>query len=243
MKKFKHQYTAFLIIFLFSMLFGTIHAYAAGAGSQADSPGTKGAKPLSFTSCILEDGSKINTEEGITLQPKFKFEFDKNVVNMLVWENNSKCFSLSLNNINVPIIVSKIDDTVDSDSKQLIFMHPKNKLEPGKTYYIKISPELLAKNNSTLGGSTNGQGITLSFKTQGKAAKPGTNSNSSTADNTAVNSPDANQNTSQNSSAVSKMTINNWIELVSGIVIAGWLITEFLIKRKLKKGRDDKPSV
>jgi len=128
------------------MLFVTIHAYAAGAGSQADTPGTKGAKPLSFISCTLEDGSKIDAAEGITLQPRFKFEFDKNVVNMIVWENNSKCFNLSLDNVIVPIIVSKIDDTVDPDSKQLIFIHPKNTLEPGKTYYIKISPELLAKN-------------------------------------------------------------------------------------------------
>lgn len=238
MKKLKHQFLAFVIILLFSISWETVPVYAAGAGSQSDSPGTKGAKPLSFTSCTLEDGSKIDTAGGITLQPRFKLVFDKNVVNMLVWENNSKCFSLYSDNINVPIIVSKIDDTVDPDSKQLIFMHPKNKLEPGKTYYIKISPELLAKNlNSTLGGSTNGQGITLSFKTQGKAA-PG-NTNTSAPVSTVNNAP----NGSAKSTSAWKMTLNNWVELISGIVILCWVVIEFLAKRRIEKGRKDKPLV
>ncbi|MDV3426636.1 MAG: hypothetical protein LIR50_05535 [Bacillota bacterium] len=248
MKKFKHEFIIFHIIFLLSILFSTANVYAAASGLQTGTPGTYGTKPLNFISCTLEDGSEIDIPNGITLQPKFKFQFDKSVVNMLIWENNSKCFSLYTGSENVPIVVSKVDDTVSFDMRQTIFMHPKKSLEPGKTYYIKISPKLLAKNlNSTLGGSTNGKGVTLSFKTQGQAANPGTNSSSSTAKNTinnaSANSPDADQNTSQNSSAVSKMALNSWIELVSGIVIAGWIITEFLIKRKLKKGRNDKPSV
>lgn len=238
MKKHKNQFLAFVIILLFSISWEAVPVYAAGAGSQSDSPGTKGAKPLSFISCTLEDGSKIDTGEGITLQPKFKFEFDKNVVNMLVWENNSSCFSLYTDSINVPIIVSKIDDTVDTNSKQLIFMHPKNALLPGKTYCIKISPKLLAKNlSSTLGGTTNGQGITLTFKTKGQAAPENTNTGSPV--NTANNAP----NVSAKSSSAWKMTPNNWVELISGIVILCWLVTEFLAKRRIEKGRKDKPLV
>jgi len=239
MKKLKHQFLAFVIIFLFSISWGTVPAYAAAAGSQSDSPGTKGAKPLSFISYTLEDGSKIDAAEGITLQPRFKFEFDKNVVNMLVWENNSGCFNLSLDNISVPIVVSKIDDTVDTDSKQLIFMHPKNTLLPGKTYCIKISPKLLAKNlSSTLGGTTNGQGITLTFKTKGQAAPENTNTGAA-----AKNTPASTANNTSNSSSAWKMTLNNWVELVSGIVILCWIITEFLAKRRIKKERNNKPLV
>lgn len=242
MKKLKHQFLAFVIILLFSISWGTVYVYASAAGSQSGSPGTKGAKPLSFISCTLEDGSKIDTAEGITLQPRFKFEFDKNVVNMLVWENNSGCFSLYLDNTSVPIIVSKIDDTVDTDSKQLIFMHPKNALLPGKTYCIKISPKLLAKNlSSTLGGTTNGQGITLTFKTKGQAALENTNTSAPASTETNAQNGSA-KGTSAGSSAW-KMTLNNWVELVSGIVILCWIVTEFLAKRRMKKGRKDKPLV
>lgn len=66
--------------------------------------GTPGVKPLSFVSCTLEDGSKIDNQQGITLQPKFTLTFHKNVVNMLIWERNRKCFSISTDdNGQVPI--------------------------------------------------------------------------------------------------------------------------------------------
>jgi len=196
MKNFKLKYILSIVVLLFSMLFSTLCAYAAngqgtGQGGGGGGEGAPGLKPLSFVSCTLEDGSKIDSEQGITLQPKFNLKFDKNVVNMLIWERNRNCFSLSTdNNVQVPITVSKIDDTVDFNRRQEIFVQPVNALEQGKTYHIKVSPDLLAKNgNSTLGGTTNGEGITISFKTkQESTSKP------------AVTEQNVSQSVSQNSS-------------------------------------------
>ncbi|MEQ8155374.1 MAG: hypothetical protein ABRQ25_10900 [Clostridiaceae bacterium] len=156
--------TAGTFIFLITVLLFMVtnYAYAEVAGSSGD------IKPLNFISCTLEDGSRINGAEIANLKPKFTLLFDKNVVNMLVWENNRKCVSiLSDNNSSVPVDVSKIDDTVDFDHRQQIFVQPVNQLEPGRTYYIKVSPDLVAKNGvATLGETTGGQGVTISFKTK-----------------------------------------------------------------------------
>ncbi|GIM29238.1 hypothetical protein CPJCM30710_19040 [Clostridium polyendosporum] len=165
MKNFIRKYILknflFIIIYLFST---TVCAYGQGEGM----PGSSGVKPLSFVSCTLEDGSKIDAEDGITVEPKFILKFDKNIVNMLVWENNRKCFSLSTGgNVNIPIVVSKIDDTVDFDHRQDVFIKPVNALEFGKTYYIKVGPQLISKNGqSTIGSATGGKDLTISFKTK-----------------------------------------------------------------------------
>lgn len=170
-----------LMCFLFVTLFlsNAVYVYAQGEGV----PGSSGTKPLNFVSCTLEDGSSIDTAGGITTQPRFKIQFDKDVVNILVWENNSKCFTMTDGNSNVPIVVSKIDDTVDFDNRQIVYVHPSGALQPGKNYYIKVAPNLIAKNGqSTLAGTTGGKGMTISFKTEGQAVQPassGSNPNNS----------------------------------------------------------------
>lgn len=186
--------TAGRFIFLITVLLFMVtnYAYAEGiVGSSGD------IKPLSFISCNLEDGSRVDGAEVVNLRAKFTLQFDKNVVNMLVWENNRKCVSL-LNdkNASVPIDVSKIDDTVDFDHRQEIFVQPVNQLEPGRTYYIKVSPDLVAKNGvATLGETTSGQGVTISFKTKiseaAQVAAPAQVNNSPQGVSKADNSPQA----------------------------------------------------
>ena len=138
--------------------------YGAGDGNRD----AKEAKPLKFVSCTLESGGSIKGELDVT--PKFKLQFDKNVVNMLVWENNRNCISLvGSDNKTIPSIVSKIDDTVDFDNRRNIFLTPKTPLEKGKIYYIKVSPNLVAANKeSVLSATTGGKGVSLSFKTKGE---------------------------------------------------------------------------
>jgi len=170
MKNFKLKYVSFFIVFLFSTLFINVSVYAVGSGT----PGSSGVKPLSYVSCTLEDGSKIDGGEISTLKPKFTLQFDKNIVYMLVWEQNRKSVSMSTDdNTNVPIDVTKKDDTVDFDHRQQIFVQPLNSLEPEKTYHIKVGPNLIAKNlQSTLSGTTEGKGIDISFKTKKTRSSP-----------------------------------------------------------------------
>jgi hypothetical protein len=167
MKKVTLKLITVLFLITFLMEFATV--YAQGGG-QSTSPGIPGQKPLNLSSITLTDGSSIDVPGGITTKPKFKITFDKNVVNMLYWENNAKCFSIvSASKQIVPVIVTKIDDTVDFSQRQNIFLQPASELKPGTSYYINISPELTAKNGIKLGASTSDKGLMISFKTKGQA--------------------------------------------------------------------------
>lgn len=145
----------------------------AGHGDQAEEPGITGQKPLYFKSITLEDGTNVKNATNIPLMPKLNLKFAKNVVNMVYWENNRNCFTLvDENGENIPIEVTKIDDTVDSTFKRDIFVKPIKALSPETEYFLKISPELRAKNGvSTLGGTTDGKGVTIKFKTVGVKEK------------------------------------------------------------------------
>jgi len=157
-------------VFLLLFLFLASAAFAQG-GEKSSSPGIPGQKPLSFVSISLVDGGKVQDAADVPTEPKFKLEFDKNVVNSTVWEINRNCFSLvSQDNVDVPVIVTKVDDTIDFSQRNNIFVQPASPLSPGTSYTLKVSPALKAKNGvSTLGGTTSGQGVSISFKTQGQA--------------------------------------------------------------------------
>ena len=196
-----------LICFLFILIFFNNSNYVYAEGGNGSGSSTNTSKPLNYVSCTLEDGSSINVEEGITTEPKFKIQFDKNVVGMLVWENNSKCFTMTDGNSSIPIVVSKIDDTVDFDNRQVIFLKPSSVLQPGKTYYINVSPKLIAKNGqSTLGDTTNGNGVTISFKTKEQSQPVTQNSNAS---NNAPNNTENTTNQSQSTSSKSDKSENS----------------------------------
>jgi hypothetical protein len=268
MKNFKLKYVLFLIVFLFSTLFINVSVYAVGPGI----PGSSGVNPLSYVSCTLEDGTKVDGGEISALQPKFTLLFDKNIVDILVWEQNRKCVSMSTdNNTNVAIDVTKIDDTVDFDHRQQIFVQPLKQLEPGKTYHIKVGPNLLARNfQSTLSGTTGGKGIDVSFKTKKQETAQGTNTisvsnqNTSPKDNEIKNSEQPkteNSNSSESSNNSNKPSAEQkvgdktvskteglmgkmstyWLDFVVGLIIIAWIAFE-VIKRR-KKERSNKPQV
>lgn len=142
-------------------------------GAGKEEPGKPGEKLLHFVS-ITEDGREVQGSTQVPTRPKFTVTFDKNVVNDTVWENNRKSFSLfSQSGENIPINVTRIPDTVDFSQRRNIFVEPVNPLVPGTSYTLKISPNLKSKTGVTLGQSTAGRGVTITFKVKGPSVPLG----------------------------------------------------------------------
>ena len=73
--------------------------------------GQKGQKPLNLVSVTLANGDNVENADAVPTDPQFILQFDKNVVDSLMWEDNSKCISLiSQDNENIPVRVTKGDD-------------------------------------------------------------------------------------------------------------------------------------
>ncbi|MEW9700389.1 Ig-like domain-containing protein [Paenibacillus sp. SI8] len=142
-------------------------ANGSGAVPSGGGSGLSDPKPLRFVSATLTDGdTNVLDSKTVPLKARIKLLFDKNVVNSTVWGINRECFSLSdSRGTNVPIEVTKIDDTTNFDERQAVFVKPVEPLQPGTTYNLKVAPELKAKNGVTLGG-----GLTIAFGTTGEAA-------------------------------------------------------------------------
>jgi hypothetical protein len=141
-------------------------SYADTSGMQSGTPGAYGAKPLHFVSITLVGGggNALNSAT-VPLNPKFELLFDKNIVDDLVWAKNSQCFQLyDQAGQEVPVVVTR--DSIDFSQRQVVYVQPASPLSPGAAYQLKVSPSLLAKNGvSVLSGTTNGQGVTISFTT------------------------------------------------------------------------------
>lgn len=163
------QFAVLLLTFI--LLFSLNYTAFAEGGEFSDTPGIPGAKPLSFVSIVLMDGTQVKDAQNIPVKAKFKLHFDKNVVNSTIWEINRNAFTLtSQAGVKVPISVTKVDDTVDFSQRQDIFVETAEAMKEGTTYILKVGPELKAKNGvSVLGGTTDGKGVTIVFKTQGTA--------------------------------------------------------------------------
>ena len=142
---------------------------------------TPGQKPMNFNGAYLTTisnnssttGSSISTTK-VPVKPLIKVEFDKNIVNDAVWENNKNCFSIKESNgTAVPVNVSRISDQLNFNERNNVFVAPVNNLKEGSTYSLVVSPELKAKNGySTLGMTTGGQPVTVNFTTEGTQVVP-----------------------------------------------------------------------
>ncbi|CQR70325.1 hypothetical protein SOV_38600 [Sporomusa ovata DSM 2662] len=202
MKIFKKHVFIMLFAYVLTVLF--VPAVFAQAG-DADA----GQKPFNFISATFNGITNLQGATNVILNPQIVMEFDKNLVDDAVWINNKNGFSLrSEDDENVAINVTRVDPKVDFNQRQKVFIHPIQALKAGTTYYLKASPNLLAKNgNSTLGATTAGQGITISFKTLGQAApKPvdaseqgGTDSANTNTDTNTDTNTNTNTNTTTNS--------------------------------------------
>lgn len=213
-----------LLLFLFVWTSSLSMADEGGkVGRQSQTTGVQGAKPLSLLSLTHSDGEKIH--EGavdIPIEPQFKFHFDKNIVSSTVWERNSKCFLLfSEKNESVPIKVTKIDDSIDSTMRQFVFVQPIDSLVPGTIYYLKVLPKLMAKNEvSILGGTTAGEGITMSFRTKGDEVF-------------------SSQSVENSGDKWTHFLSENWLKILSVTLLSAWILVEFVVKKR-RRGRIDR---
>lgn len=162
MKIDKRQILLILFVYVLTMLF-TPFVFAASSDADA------GRKELNFLTATY-NGINLENAVGVPLIPEIVVEFDKDVVNAAVWNNNKNCFKLqSERNEKVKINVTIVNDTADYNQKTKVFIEPAQPLKSGTTYNLKVSPNLRAKNgNSTLSGTTGGAGVTITFKTIGQ---------------------------------------------------------------------------
>jgi hypothetical protein len=89
-------------------------------------------------------------EEGLR-STEIELFFSKNVVNMMVNENNKKCFSLTnKDDDKIPIEIQMADDQIEREKRHIIKIVVQKPLDPATTYKIIISPELESKNGLKL---------------------------------------------------------------------------------------------
>jgi len=110
-----------------------------------DNGGNNGA--LELVESTPADGSKA-----VEPDVQIRLLFNKNVVNMAVKDNNSKCFRvLDESNLHIPIDVIFADDQIEPDKKREILLKTREPLKENMTYKVEILPELQAKNGNILG--------------------------------------------------------------------------------------------
>lgn len=159
-----------VFVLLLSILIGMLPLAAYGEGGDGTGNSQGVFKPMGLVSATLADETSIVDAENVPLQPKITMHFDKNVVYLIYWERNKRCFHLyDENGREQELILSKIDDTVDFSKRQYIWVEPAQALAPGTGYTLYVAPGLLAKNGgSTLSMTTNNQGVTINFRTAGE---------------------------------------------------------------------------
>lgn len=141
----------FLSLFMALVLASTVNACAETLSSVD-------GKKIEF---CLEDSLPQNSAADVELDSNIKLLFNKNVVNMTVKENNSKC--IKLKDEDGQVVPSELifpDDQVEPDKKREIYIDPAEDLKENTTYTVEISPDMLAKNGSTLG-----EAVYISFTT------------------------------------------------------------------------------
>lgn len=178
-----------LLIFLLSSLFAGQIAFAG----NGDGTGGNSNDPLSLISSSIKDGAT-----GVPLKPEITLVFSKNIVNMAVKDNNLKCFSMkNENGTIVPIDVIFADDQVDFADRDNAVITPKTNLTQGTNYTIVVSSQLESKSGTRVGGN----GITISFTTEGTKPVSSTSSSPVTTPKANTSAPTATTNTGTTNTA------------------------------------------
>jgi len=100
----------------------------------------------------LAESNPENGAVDVPLDTQIKLLFNKNVVNLTVKDNNSKCFRLlDADNNEVPIEVIFPDDQIEPERKREINLKPLEQLKENTTYKVEVSEMLQAKNGTNLG--------------------------------------------------------------------------------------------
>lgn len=132
---------------LFISVFGILPVCAGSGGGTGSGTGGNGDVALTVVSSSIKDG-----DSNVPLNPTIDLQFNKNVVNLTVKENNSRCFHLISsegNSVKIKIIFP--DDQLKSNYKEHIFIVPEQNLAPNSKYTLTVDKTLQSKSANALG--------------------------------------------------------------------------------------------
>ena len=158
--KMKNKSSLWAIIVLAVLACALLVLPAMAEGDGDGSGGGKGV-PLGLASSNPADGQK-----DVPVKGDIQLTFNKNVIFLGIREANKTCFSLSAaDGSQVPIEVIMADDQLEFEKRRDIALRPLEELKPGTAYVVRISPQLQAKNGTSLDHE-----VRVNFVTAGKAA-------------------------------------------------------------------------
>jgi len=161
-------YTVILLLALVSVPFAhaastSVDSIGNGAGSGPGN-GTGQGKNVGIA-LTLVSSSVADGDTNVPLDPVIQLNFNKNVVNITVLDNNTKCFHLiDKSGAAVPIKLIFPDDQMQTTYKRNVFIIPKANLQMNAKYELVVDSILRAKNGT---GIDNAHTITF---TTGAAA-------------------------------------------------------------------------
>jgi len=122
-------------------------AIFANAG-DGDGSGNGINKNISLT---LESSFPADNEENVATDTVIQLDFNKNICNVKVVQNNKTCFHLTNSDGNIiPITITFPDDQVQRVYKQQVFITAKNGLKANTQYRVAIDDNIQAKNDTTI---------------------------------------------------------------------------------------------
>ena len=128
-----------------ALLLAVLSAFSVfGEGGDGSGGGENHDKPLVLDHCNITNG-----QENVDPNVRIEMYFTKNVVNIVVREENKKCFSVTDGSGNkVPITVEMGDDQVEPTDavKRTVTIVPAAPYKAGESYLLKVSKGLAAKN-------------------------------------------------------------------------------------------------
>lgn len=216
----KKSRLAIIILVVISTLLVVMPALAGqgnGSGTgQGNGTGGGQNQPLSLVSSIPADETK-----DFPINGEIKLSFNKNVVNLAVKDNNKACFELySSDGTKIPIEIIMPDDQINPELNENVTIKPSQELLGSTAYVVKISPQLQAKNGTTLG-----QEVTVKFTT----AAAGVSTTPANSDQT-VN---ATEKTSDENSETGEQNSNLLYIVIAGVVLIG--VLWYLYTRKARQ--------
>ena len=132
------------------MTAGTSFVFAQGGsgtgGGAGNGTGSNADIALTIVSSSIKSG-----DTNVPLNPTVDLQFNKNVVNVAVKSNNSKCFHL-VDSKESPVTIKIIfpDDQLRQDYREHIFITPEQRLAPDSKYTLYIDQTLQAKNTKPM---------------------------------------------------------------------------------------------
>lgn len=142
----------YVIILLLLNVFAPLAYAASTSDNYIDGQGNgNGQGKNADIALTLVSSSVADGESNVPLHPVIQLDFNKNVVNIAVMENNSTCFHLTDDNGSpVPISLIFPDDQMQSNFKRNVFIIPKENLKMNSKYELVVDNILRAKNDTII---------------------------------------------------------------------------------------------